>query len=70
MPQPVRHWWFPAAPVVFLAGCGVIDVMILMQDPAPALIGLAIVLSGDPVRRLFFSKTNVATSRLQQQISM
>jgi len=70
MPQPVRHWWFPTAPVVFLAGCAVIDLMILMHDPAPALIGLVIVLSGDPVRRLFFSKSGVASSRLPQQISM
>jgi APA family basic amino acid/polyamine antiporter len=70
MPQPVRHWWFPAAPIVFLAGCGVIDVMILMHDPVPALIGLVIVLSGDPVRRLFFSKSDVAASRLPQQISL
>jgi APA family basic amino acid/polyamine antiporter len=70
MPQPVRHWWFPAAPAVFLAGCAVIDLMILMHDPVPALIGLVIVLSGDPVRRLFFSKSGVAASRLPQQISM
>jgi APA family basic amino acid/polyamine antiporter len=70
MPQPVRHWWFPAAPAVFLAGCAVIDLMILMHDPVPALIGLVIVLSGDPVRRLFFSKSGVASSRLPQQISM
>jgi APA family basic amino acid/polyamine antiporter len=70
MPQPVRHWWFPAAPVVFLVGCTVIDVMILMHDPVPALIGLATVLSGDPVRRLFFSKSDIAASRLPQQISM
>jgi len=49
---PVQHWWFPAAPVVFLIGCALIDAMILMHDPIPALIGLAIVLCGDPVRRL------------------
>lgn len=50
--EPVRHWWFPAAPILFLLGCVVIDTMILMHDPIPALIGLAIVLCGDPVRRL------------------
>ena len=68
MPQPVRQWWFPAAPVVFLAGCLGIDLMILMHDPVPALIGLVIVLSGDPVRRFFFSKTNAAVNPLSQQI--
>ncbi len=29
---------------------------ILMHDPLPALLGLAVVLIGDPFRRLFFSK--------------
>ena len=68
MRQPVRHWWFPAAPVVFLAGCVVINLMILMHDPVPALIGLVIVLSGDPVRRFFFSNSTIAVNPLSQQI--
>jgi APA family basic amino acid/polyamine antiporter len=68
MPQPVRRWWFPTAPIVFLLGCAVIDLMILMHDPTPALIGLAIVLCGDPVRRLFFSKANVEANAFPQQI--
>jgi basic amino acid/polyamine antiporter, APA family len=69
--EPVDRWWFPAAPAIFLAGCVVINLMILMHDPVPALIGLAIVLCGDPVRRFFFSKTNAATSgTLPQQISL
>jgi basic amino acid/polyamine antiporter, APA family len=68
MRQPVRHWWFPAAPVVFLTGCAVINLMILMHDPAPALIGLVIVLSGDPVRRFFFSKSPIPVNQLSQQI--
>src|SRR5277367_5155299 len=67
--EPVRRWWFPAALVVFLAGCFAINLMILMHDPVPALIGLAIVLCGEPVRRIFFSKPDVATSALSQQIS-
>ena len=55
-PRPVGQWWFPAAPIFFIFGCTVIDLMILMHDPLPALLGLAVVLCGDPVRRLFFSK--------------
>jgi basic amino acid/polyamine antiporter, APA family len=66
--EPVRHWWFPAAPVLFLFGCFVIDMMILMHDPIPALIGLGIVLLGDPVRRIFFSRTSDASTALPQQI--
>ncbi|MBB5342621.1 APC family permease [Tunturibacter empetritectus] len=68
MPQPVRRWWFPTAPIVFLLGCAVINLMILMHDPIPALVGLVIVLCGDPVRRLFFSKTSVEANPLPQQI--
>jgi basic amino acid/polyamine antiporter, APA family len=68
--EPVRRWWFPAAPIVFLAGCVVINLMILMHDPVPALIGLAIVLCGDPVRRFFFSKSSADASTVAQQISL
>jgi APA family basic amino acid/polyamine antiporter len=60
MKNPVRRWWFPAAPILFLAGCSVINMLILMHDPLPALLGLVIVLCGDPVRRFFFNKSSVA----------
>jgi basic amino acid/polyamine antiporter, APA family len=68
MPQPVRRWWFPAAPIVFLLGCTVINLMILMHDPIPALVGLVIVLCGDPIRRFFFSKSTLTTNPLPEQI--
>ena len=60
-PRPVGQWWFPAAPIFFIFGCTVIDLMILMHDPLPALLGLAVVLCGDPIRRVFFSKPIAAT---------
>jgi APA family basic amino acid/polyamine antiporter len=69
MPHPIRRWWFPAAPIVFLLGCTIINLMILMHDPIPALTGLIIVLCGDPVRRFFFSKTDVNAIPLPQQIT-
>ena len=68
--EPVDRWWFPAAPVVFLTGCVAINLMILMHDTVPALIGLAIVLCGEPVRRYFFSKSSATASTLSQQISL
>ena len=68
MPQPVRRWWFPAAPIVFLLGCTIINLMILMHDPIPALVGLVIVLCGDPVRRIFFARTTLTTNPLPEQI--
>jgi APA family basic amino acid/polyamine antiporter len=58
--EPVTRWWYPAAPIVFLFGCAIINLLILMHDPIPALVGLAVVLLGDPVRRIFFSKPFVA----------
>src|SRR5271154_848995 len=45
--EPVRRWWYPAAPILFLFGCGVINLLILAHDPIPALLGLAAVLCGD-----------------------
>jgi APA family basic amino acid/polyamine antiporter len=67
--EPVRRWWYPAAPILFLFGCGVIDLLILMHDPIPALLGLLAVLCGDPVRHFFFSSRRpVATSIPEQNL--
>ncbi|HZU10216.1 MAG TPA: amino acid permease [Pseudacidobacterium sp.] len=49
--EPVRRWWYPTAPVVFLAGSGVIALLVLLHNPLPALIGVVVVLSGDLLRR-------------------
>jgi APA family basic amino acid/polyamine antiporter len=67
MKEPVRRWWFPVAPIVFLLGCGIINLMILMHDPVPALLGLAIVLCGDPVRHFFFNKPGAVISPATEQ---
>ena len=49
--QPVRAWWFPVAPIVFITLSILIALLILMHDPLPALIGVGIVLCGIPLRR-------------------
>ena len=54
--SPVHHWWYPAAPVLFLLGCAVIALLILTHDPLPALAGVIVVLCGDLLRRCFFSR--------------
>jgi basic amino acid/polyamine antiporter, APA family len=54
---PVRAWWFPAAPMIFILCCALIDLLILAHDPVPALIGSAIVLAGLPLRRLLHANT-------------
>jgi APA family basic amino acid/polyamine antiporter len=53
--DPVRRWWYPAAPIIFLVGSGLIALLILMHDPLPALVGVAVVLCGDLLRRWFAS---------------
>jgi basic amino acid/polyamine antiporter, APA family len=58
--EPVRAWWYPVAPVVFIALCTVVALLILAHDPLPALVGTAIVLCGLPLQRLFHStETNL-----------
>ena len=51
--EPVRRWWYPAAPIVFLTGCAVVALLILMHNPLPALIGVTVVLAGGLLRRYF-----------------
>ena len=50
--RPVARWWFPAAPILFIAGCASVALLILLHDPLPALLGVAVVLSGDVLRRI------------------
>ena len=50
---PVRGWWFPVAPIVFISISVAIALLILMHDPWPALIGVGIVFCGIPLRKLF-----------------
>ena len=49
--QPVRGWWFPVAPIAFIVLATLVAFLILMHDPLPALVGMAIVLCGIPFRR-------------------
>jgi APA family basic amino acid/polyamine antiporter len=65
--EPVTRWWYPAAPILFLLGCGVINLLILMHDPVPALLGLLVVLSGEPIRRLFFSSPKIVVETATEQ---
>jgi len=53
---PVKRWWFPAAPLVFIAGAAVLAIMLLVHGPVPALLGAAVVLSGLLVRWLLVRK--------------
>jgi basic amino acid/polyamine antiporter, APA family len=53
---PVRGWWFPFAPIIFIVLSLILAFLILMHNPLPALIGVGIVLCGLPLRKLFLAK--------------
>ncbi len=57
MREPVHAWWFPVAPIVFIGFSVCIAMLILLHDPLPALAGVAIVLCGLPLRRVFMPGT-------------
>jgi len=61
--SPVRRWWYPVAPVVFIAGSGVLGLMLLMHSPVAALLGAGIVLCGLPVRWML-TRGDGTTSRV------
>lgn len=54
LPTRIEKWWFPAAPILFVAGCLIIALLILLHDPLPALLGVAVVLAGDVLRHFLF----------------
>ena len=58
--EPVKRWWFPVAPLVFLAGSGVLAAMLLMHSPWPSLLGAAVVFAGLPVRWLLLRGSQAA----------
>ena len=60
--EPVRRWWYPVAPIVFLVGSAIIALLILMHDPLPALIGVVVVMCGDLLRRFVLVKSSAATA--------
>jgi APA family basic amino acid/polyamine antiporter len=64
--EPVRRWWFPIAPIVFLAGSSVLATMLLMHSLWPSLTGAAVVLIGLPVRRLLVGGSVLAPAVVQE----
>jgi APA family basic amino acid/polyamine antiporter len=67
---PVQRWWFPLAPIVFLAGSGALAVMLLMHNLGPSLLGAAVVLVGLPVRWLLVhGKGTAPVAATQSQLS-
>jgi APA family basic amino acid/polyamine antiporter len=59
--EPVRRWWHPVAPLVFLVGSGVLAAMLLMHSLWPSLMGAGVVLAGLPVRWLLVRGQSAST---------
>jgi APA family basic amino acid/polyamine antiporter len=57
---PVRRWWFPLAPIVFISGSGMLAVMLLLHNLTASLLGAAIVLGGLPARWLLTRRSDIA----------
>ena len=55
------RWWYPLAPIVFIAGSGILAIMLLMHNPGSALLGAAVVLLGLPVRWLLTRRGELAS---------
>jgi APA family basic amino acid/polyamine antiporter len=67
---PVRRWWFPLAPIVFLAGSGVLAAMLLLHNPGASLLGAVVVLAGLPIRRLLLRGADaVPAAMTESQLS-
>jgi APA family basic amino acid/polyamine antiporter len=66
---PVRRWWYPLAPVVFILGSAVLAVMLLMHNPGSALLGAGVVLLGLPLRWLLTRRGKLSSSIAADSIS-
>jgi APA family basic amino acid/polyamine antiporter len=60
---PVRRWWFPVAPLLFLAGSGILAAMLLMHSLWPSLLGAAVVLAGLPARWLLIRSSTILSAQ-------
>lgn len=65
----VRRWWYPLAPIVFIAGSGVLAIMLLLHNPGSALLGAIVVLCGLPVRWLLTRRSDAPSSVAADSVS-
>jgi APA family basic amino acid/polyamine antiporter len=53
LPQARQAFWYPFAPIVFIACCAIVALMILARNPLQAILGVAVVLLGYPLHWKF-----------------
>jgi len=66
---PVRRWWYPLAPIVFIAGSGILAIMLLIHGRNAALLGAGVVLCGLPVRWLLTRHAEVSSPIATDSVS-
>lgn len=66
---PVERWWYPLAPIVFIAGSSVLAMMLLLHNPWASLLGAGVVLCGLPVRWLLTRGRNATTPVAADSVS-
>lgn len=66
---PVRRWWYPLAPIVFIAGSGILAIMLLIHGRNAALLGAGVVLCGLPVRWLLTRRSELGRSVATNSVS-
>jgi len=66
---PVRRWWYPLAPIVFITGSGLLGIMLLMHNLASALLGAGVVLLDLPVRWLLTKRGEMPSSVATDSVS-
>ena len=57
---PVKRWWVPLAPLLFIVGSGFLAGMLLLHSPGAALLGAGIVLCGLPARWMLTRRGGIA----------
>jgi APA family basic amino acid/polyamine antiporter len=66
--EPVRRWWYPVAPIIYLLGSVAIAGLILMRNPLPALIGAGVVLAGGMLGRRFLTFRAATTAAAESSL--
>jgi basic amino acid/polyamine antiporter, APA family len=67
--RPVKRWWYPVAPVMFIVGSGLLAAMLLLHNLGPSLLGAMIVLLGLPVRWLLTRGNTISESLTSESSS-
>jgi APA family basic amino acid/polyamine antiporter len=58
LPEARKAFWYPVAPILFIACCAAVALMIIVRNPLEACLGVAVVLLGYPLHWRFRNSKN------------